>query len=198
MSQLTLSLIVFLIPLAYSPGPGNLFFAANGARFGLMATWPANIGYHSATLLVSVLIGIGFASASEHSPTLVRILKYAGSTYVLYLAWIMIRAGALADTTEARPASFLDGILLLILNPKAYVIIALMFSQFLVDTEQNKTLAIVWISAVFTANNLVAFLFWIILGDQIANRFRNPEYARKMNFVFGTMLAAVAIWMATA
>ena len=35
MFQTALALVVFLFPLAFSPGPGNMFFAANGARFGL-------------------------------------------------------------------------------------------------------------------------------------------------------------------
>ncbi len=34
MTQTTIALVLFLAPLAYSPGPGNLFFAATGARFG--------------------------------------------------------------------------------------------------------------------------------------------------------------------
>lgn len=42
-----LALVVFPFALAYSPGPGNMFFAANGARFGLQATLPANFGYQS-------------------------------------------------------------------------------------------------------------------------------------------------------
>ncbi|MEJ2518265.1 MAG: hypothetical protein P8Y82_09930 [Methyloceanibacter sp.] len=35
----------------------------------------------------------------------------------------------------ARPAGFLDGVVLLVLNPKAHVIIALMFTQFLADSD---------------------------------------------------------------
>jgi len=37
-----LALILFLFPLAFSPGPGNMFFAANGARFGFLNTLSAN------------------------------------------------------------------------------------------------------------------------------------------------------------
>lgn len=59
MIEITIALIIFLFPLAYSPGPGNMFFAANGARFGFAATVPSNIGYHIATWLVTVVIGLG-------------------------------------------------------------------------------------------------------------------------------------------
>src|SRR5262245_5395951 len=93
MLELTIALIVFLFPLAYSPGPGNLFFAANGARFGLRATMPAMAGYHVATLIVTTLIGLGFAVAIKEAPELFILIKWVGSAYVLYLAWKFIQAG---------------------------------------------------------------------------------------------------------
>ena len=40
MREITIALIIFLFPLAYSPGPGNMFFATNGARFGFATTVP--------------------------------------------------------------------------------------------------------------------------------------------------------------
>jgi len=99
------------------PGPGNMFFAANGARFGLRAT------------------------------------LIAGSLYVLWLAWKLGTAGR-AGHQEAKAASFWDGAVLLILNPKAYVIIALMFSQFLVATSSVLQVAV--ISVIFTLNVILA------------------------------------------
>ena len=49
------ALIIFLFPLAFSPGPGNMFFAANGARFGFAKTLSANFGYHLATIIICLL-----------------------------------------------------------------------------------------------------------------------------------------------
>ena len=73
MLELTVALVVFLFPLAYSPGPGNLFFAVNGARFGFAATMRAMAGYHVATLLMTVAIGLGFAVAIDELPTLFMV-----------------------------------------------------------------------------------------------------------------------------
>ena len=55
------ALLIFLFPLAFSPGPGNMFFAANVARFGFVNTISANLGYHLATIIVTFLIGFGFS-----------------------------------------------------------------------------------------------------------------------------------------
>ncbi|MEO0636263.1 MAG: LysE family translocator [Pseudomonadota bacterium] len=195
MLQTSLALILFLLPLAYSPGPGNLFFAANGARFGFRATVPANTGYHLATWIVTLAIGFGFVTAMEQFPGLFTGLKTAGSLYVLWLAWKLFRAGRLEAREQPKPAGFVDGAVLLILNPKAYVIIALMFTQFLADTEMQYSAALFLIATVFTLNNLIAFSLWALVGDQIARLFRTDDSARKLNMVFGAILALVAVWM---
>ncbi|WP_120632589.1 LysE family translocator [Ruegeria sp. EL01] len=195
MFQTAISLILFLFPLAYSPGPGNMFFAANGARFGFRSTIPANAGYHIATWIVTVAVGLGFITALDRFPQLFVGLKIAGSLYVLWMAWKLFKAGTLEGNEEAKPATFVDGIILLILNPKAYVIIALMFTQFLQTSESGVLASVVLISTIFTFNNLVAFSIWAVVGDKIAGYFRTPESARMLNMMFGGILAAVAVWM---
>lgn len=191
------ALIVFLFPLAYSPGPGNMFFAANGARFGMRATMPANLGYHLATWVVTAAIGFGALAAFTTHPGAFQALRLLGSLYVLWLAWCLFRSGAHVGAKEAKPAGFATGVLLLLFNPKAYLIIALMFTQFVADAEGEEGWWLVLIiTTVFTLNNLVAFLAWTAAGDRLAKRFREEHSARWINRVFGTVLAAVAVWMA--
>lgn len=195
MPETALSLIVFLFPLAYSPGPGNMVFAAIGARFGLHATVPALTGYHAATWLVTMAIGLGFAAVIERFPAALDILRPIGAAFVLWLAWQFFRAGATDTDIEARPAGFLAGSVLLLLNPKAYLIIVLMFTQFLPVEETSQMVSILFISTIFTVNNLIAFTAWAAVGDRLAGRFRDEEQSRWMNRVFGAVLAAVAVWM---
>ncbi|NIZ60515.1 lysine transporter LysE [Sedimentitalea sp. CY04] len=195
MTQTLVSLAAFLFPLAYSPGPGNMFFAANGARFGLLATLRANFGYHLATWLVTAAIGLGFVTTLDRFPQIFVLLKWAGAVYVFWLAWKLIRSGVLQGNESARPASFVDGAVLLLLNPKGYVIIALMFSQFLTPSNTDAVTFILLITTAFTLNNFIAFVVWTMIGDQIASHFRSPDSARRLNTLFGGMLALVAMWM---
>ena len=81
------------------------------------------------------------------------------------------------------------------LNPKAYVIIALMFTQFLGQSENGAVITVVLITTVFTINNLIAFSIWALIGDKIEGHFRTPESARNLNMMFSIILAAVAFWM---
>ncbi len=198
-------LILFLFPLAYSPGPGNLFFAAIGARSGLRHTLPALCGYHLATWGVTLGLGLGLSSILQALPGLFQVLKWAGALYVFYLAFKFLRAGQLTNARTAPRARFVDGVALLALNPKAYVIIALMFSQFLPVSTPSAVAAnalaathflpVLWITTIFTFNNLIAFLLWAALGDVLARQFRSAGTAQRLNTVFGVLLAAVGLWM---
>lgn len=156
---------------------------------------PASIGYQLATWIVTAAIGFGFITALEKFPQIFTVLKIAGSLYVLWIAWKLRRAGTLEGNETAKAATFTDGVVLLILNPKAYVIIALVFTQFLDQSEMGTLAAVFLITTVFTLNNLVAFSIWALIGDKIAGYFRTPESARNLNVMFGGILAAVAVWM---
>lgn len=195
MTETILALLLFLFPLAYSPGPGNMFFAANGARFGFRSTLPASAGYHLATWLVTAAIGLGLLGAVETVPGAFATLKLAGALYVFWIAARMLRAGTSDTTAEARPARFVDGAVLLLLNPKAYVIIALMFTQFLAAGTGDRLFLVLAITTIFTLNNLIAFSVWTAVGDRLAALFADRDSARRLNTVFGLVLAAVAGWM---
>ena len=195
MLEMTLPLLLFLLPLAYSPGPGNMVFAAIGGRFGLAASVPASAGYHGATFVVTSAIGLGFAGIASLSPVLFDILRHAGAAYIFWLARAFLRTGGTQDRTEAKRATALDGAILLLLNPKAYVIIALMFTQFLPRSDPVDVTPVFWITAVFTVNNLLAFTLWTLAGDLLARRFRKDADARLLNFGFGITLAGVGLWI---
>ena len=195
MIDLTLPLLIFLAPLAYSPGPGNIFFATIGARDGFWGAARANAGYHLATFVVTLLVGLGFGWFAKASPIALDVIRYAGAAYMLLLAWRLLRAGTHDGKSEATTATFMDGVVLLLLNPKAYLIIAVMFSQFTKSGISDNWLRVFWITTVFTLNNLLAFTLWAYAGDRLAAQFRNPRQARQFNFAMGMMLAGVTVWM---
>lgn len=194
MLSVTITLIIFLFPLAYSPGPGNMFFAANGARFGFWGTFRAATGYHVATWIVTFLIGLGFGEIAVRFPGVLVFIKYAGSAYVLYLAWRLFRAGA-AENVEPKPAGFVSGVVLLVLNPKAYFIISAMFTQFITGDTATRLALIIWITTVFTLNNWIAFSLYTFAGDKLLRGFRNEARAKKLNAMFAVTLAGVAVWI---
>ena len=190
-----LALLVFLFPLAFSPGPGNMFFAANGAKFGFVDTLSANFGYHLATILITFFIGLGFSLFFSFIKNQYQYIQILGSLYVIYLAYKFYKAGTYNENAKNLNCTFVDGVVLLLFNPKAYVIISLMFTMFL-DNSQN-IFKIILISLIFTVNNCVSFTLWTLFGDLIGAKFRNKKYSKILNNMFSLMLFLVGIWMLT-
>ena len=189
------ALIIFLFPLAFSPGPGNMFFAANGARFGFVNTLSANFGYHLATIIVTFLIGFGFSLFFSFIEKQYQYIQIIGSLYVMYLAYKFFRADVYDQNSQNFRCTFTDGVVLLVFNPKAYVIISLMFAIFL-DSSQN-ILKLIIITLVFTINNFISFTLWTVFGDLIGAKFRNEKYSKILNNVFSLLLFLVGVWMLT-
>lgn len=193
--ELTTQLIIFLFPLAFSPGPGNIFFAANGARFGFYSTWPANIGYHAATLIVMTAVGLGFGFLLNKISYFFEVIRYLGAGYIFYLSWLLYRAGASKEIVDAKPAGFWDGVILLLLNPKAYLIMVVLSSQFLSESRPNHEWLTIYVAAMFTLNNFIAFIVWIAAGDRLMALLKYDRSARVINKFFGIALALIAVWM---
>ncbi|MCG7623937.1 LysE family translocator [Epibacterium sp. Ofav1-8] len=194
------ALLMFLLPLAYSPGPGNLYFAAAGAQFGARATVAASVGYHLATWGVTLAIGLGSLATLAQHPAIFAAVKLLGGGYILWIAWRFARSSRLRHRHTATDVRFVDGVVLLLFNPKAYVIIALMFSQFL-DPARLPAVGpghigqVLLITTVFTLNNLLAFTIWTLAGDRLARVFSSPAQARCLNTGFAVTLAGVGLWM---
>lgn len=195
MIQTSFALLIFLFPLAYSPGPGNMFFAAVGARYGFVASLPAHFGYHLATWGVTALIGFGFSAVLNAFPAFFDVLRYCGAAYILWLAVKLLRAGPPGADIHASPAHFWAGVWLMVLNPKAYVIIAAMFAQFLNLYPLPLWGQVMVITTIFTLNNQIAFFIWTGLGVSAGRLVRSPFGAIWMNWFFAVMLILVMLWM---
>ena len=191
-----LALIVFLLPLAYSPGPGNSFFAVNGALYGVRAIVPALIGYHIPTFIVTFAIGYGLSVSFLADPKVGLVLKILSSAYMFWIAFLCLRA-AMSNATrdgdgiskKVAPPSFVMGAILMLSNPKGYAIIAAMLSGFL--GKDTSLLHLFFITAIFTLNNMVAFLAWAFAGRGLTKLLNG----RISYLIYGVSFLAVGLWM---
>ena len=112
---------------------------------------------------------------------------------MIFLSYKFLKSGAYKSTTRDIGTTFTDGVILLIFNPKAYVIISLMFTIFL-NNNQN-LLKVILISVIFTLNNCLSFTLWTIFGDLLGTKFRNEKYSKILNKIFSLSLFLVGIWI---
>lgn len=204
------AMLLFFAPLAYSPGPGNGYFAALGARVGVRGCWPALAGYHMSGWLITAALGVGLGASLLAHPSTTRVIGLTGGSWVTWLGARELRAAGAAlgphvDGTSAPVArahgtdltrgatpwgQFWAGVLVMTFNPKAYVIIGLVFAQFL-RPARPAVAEVAVITTVFILNNLVAFLVWAAAGRLLSKALGG----RRAGAVLALSLVAVGGWM---
>lgn len=143
------------LPLICTPGPDMLFVASQsvsaGASAGLRSTLGVCLGY----IVHSALAVFGVAALVAASPPLFEALRWIGITYLVYLAYRLIRSalsqGRLALSGEATGRQVRRGFLTAFLNPKGMMIYFAILPQFM-DQHGNIALQATILSA--------AFIFW--------------------------------------
>ena len=112
--------VVFLI---LTPGPGVLTTAGFGAAYGFRRSLAYVLGLFIGTNLVMLAVISGFAAVLLSLPWLRTVLVLASLGFLLYLAAKIAFAGAkIAFIAATAPPGIIGGVLLQIVNPKAYAV----------------------------------------------------------------------------
>ena len=118
--------------LIVTPGPGVLSTAGIGSGFGFRAGLAYVAGLFVGTNLVALAVASGLATALLAIPILHTVLFYGSFAYLLYLAAKIAFAGSrIAFIEAARAPGFGSGVMLQMINPKAYAVNTALFSGFL-------------------------------------------------------------------
>ena len=109
--------------LLITPGPGVLSTAGVGAAFGTRAGIRYVVGLFVGTNMVALSVVTGLAAVVFAVPAVRNILLVLSVIYLMYLAFRIAFAGAKIAFIEAtHKPGFFSGILLQIINPKAYAV----------------------------------------------------------------------------
>lgn len=143
-----------VLPLICTPGPDMLFVASQalsgGASAGLRSTAGICLGY----MVHSALAAVGVAAIIAASPMLFEALRWLGVTYLIYLAFQLMRSAMKAGqiTLSAVPANgqLRRGFLTAFLNPKGMMIYFAILPQFMQHGGSIPLQALI-LSAIFIA-----------------------------------------------
>ncbi len=152
-----LPLIGFIIAMVATPGPNNLMLMAAGANFGFRRSLPHLLGISVGCQILLLAIALGLGKLFETYPQVVTVLRAAGSLFLLYMAWQLLRPAAglgqseAAVAKEVRPLTFWQAALFQWINPKAW-----MMTITAVATFANP--------AQFVVSTLIIGMLFLVLG----------------------------------
>ncbi|WP_417672291.1 LysE family translocator [Roseibium sp.] len=189
---------------AYMPGPALLYTAAQTISRGRNAGFWAAFGIHLGCYVHVFAAAFGLSAIFVAVPTLYAALKLVGGLYLIWLGFQMIRtrvAGGEADVVlpqKTARRSFLDSVLVEVLNPK----VALFFVAFLPQFVAPEGSLPIWLQFIilgtavnftFTSADLLVVMFASTIKQRLARSSRWQELTR---WVGGTMLVGLGVKLA--
>jgi threonine/homoserine/homoserine lactone efflux protein len=188
MGELLGPLVLFAAAMCLTPGPNVIMVTASAANFGFRRAVPHMLGITFGFGVMVMAAGFGLAGLFHAEPRLHNLLKYAGATYLLYLAWRIARADAASrDSTRARPINFVEAVLFTWINPKGWVT-ALGAVVAYTSVGGDVLLQTSVIASVLAAACLASVVIWAWFGVAIARFLGTPRARMAFNVSMAFLL----------
>ncbi|PHS79663.1 MAG: hypothetical protein COB59_00415 [Rhodospirillaceae bacterium] len=187
-----LSFMGLLLPLTLSPGPVNITLAGLGSANGIFRSLSFFIGLSTSALLIAYFGGIGLSHIFLAKEGVYEVVQYVGIGYIFYLAYkFFVHHPSKQQQQTGSAHGFFDGFLLTSLNPKFYVMIAVLFGQFLNPDKTN-----LWfLVALFILLLMGSQFVWLAAGSTLNFLLKAQNIQRAQSIFFGTLLAASGVYL---
>ena len=186
--MINLSFIPFAFSQVATPGPANMAMMATGARFGFRAALPFVAGVILGKQLIIWPIGYGIMEVASQVPLLFEILKFLSALYIIWLAWRVANMRLSSGEPSLDAPGFWSGLLVHPLNPKAWAMILVGFTNF-VESDTATFYATLYIAASLLIIQIICHPIWTLFGDRIAKFIIGKKYER----VFMWFLALITV-----
>ncbi len=187
MMTIDFALVSFVLIAIFTPGPSNVSSASMGILYGYRSTITYLIGLATGAFAMFTLSGLLAGAFLSLIPTVEPILRVVGAGYILYLAYVILRASYHFDGEDAPPMGWTQGVLLQLLNPKLIVFGLTLFSTLLAPITGNPLLVIA-AAALLTATAFCATSIWALFGSFLKRYLRQPRVALVVNVVLALFL----------
>jgi threonine/homoserine/homoserine lactone efflux protein len=195
MAQLV-ALLGFSFVSSFTPGPNNILLWASGATFGFRRTLPHVVGTALGIGVMAIVSGAGIAALVSSVPQVGVGMRLAGSVYLVWLAWQIVRSGALKQGSVARPLGVGGAMAFQVLNPKAWIFALGAMTTFRPEALPVMTGTVV-VALVMMSMIIPAASVWAGAGDAMSRWLSGERTRRAVSVVLGAMVIGtiVLVWI---
>lgn len=185
------------VMLALGPGPNNFCAMQNGMRAGTGAAVVATVGRVVAFALFLTASAVGLGAMLLASETAFTIVKWIGAAYLLWLGWSTWRSkdtsilhSMAAHESAAHSAPWplsrmvRQEFMLAITNPKAIVLFAAIFPQFIEPTRPTAMQFLV-LGSIYLCAEFLSSAVYATFGKYLKRWVTTPRHALRMNRATG-------------
>ena len=182
-----LSIALFWIVAAYTPGPNNVVASYSGFNFGIKKTIPHILGVTLGFTSLVIALTFGLVNIFKLFPLIQIVLKYLGSFFLIYLAYKISFSKSSAEEKSENPISFLDTFIFQFLNPKGVLIGIIIVSTYVEYGENyfNYATQIVLFAFIISLSSIT---FWTFVGKYLRKFATNEKFIKYFNYVMSVLL----------
>ena len=182
-----LSMALFWIVAAYTPGPNNVIASYSGFNFGIKKTLPHIFGVAFGFTFLIFLLTIGLVNVFKIFPIIQVSLKYLGSIFLIYLAYKIYFSKIDSEKKNENPVKFIETFLFQFLNPKGVLIGIIIVSTYVEHGENYLKYATQVIFFAFLVS-LRSITFWTFVGKYLRKFATNEKFIKYFNCVMSLLL----------
>ena len=182
-----LSMALFWIVAAYTPGPNNVIASYSGFNFGIKKTLPHIFGVALGFTFLIFLLTIGLVNVFKIFPIIQVSLKYLGSIFLVYLAYKIYFSKIDSEKKNENPVKFIETFLFQFLNPKGVLIGIIIVSTYVENGENYLKYATQVILFAFLVS-LSSITFWTFVGKYLRKFATNEKFIKYFNCVMSLLL----------
>jgi len=182
--------LLFAVVAAVTPGPSNIMLTAAGAQAGVLRGLPCLLGVTTGMALMMFLVPFGLASLVLAHPLALKILRWGGATFLLWLSWKIATSSSRIDSPpERHPVGYLGAAVFQWVNPKSWLVSASAAGTFLSAEAGSPVVQAASLGGLFFLAALPSCFLWLAFGAAVQHVLRSRRRLRIFNVVMGVLLA---------
>jgi|TARA_B100000959_G_C14733671_1_gene522074 threonine/homoserine/homoserine lactone efflux protein len=182
-----LSMSLFMFATSCSPGPNNIVASYSAFNFGIIKTIPHMCGVIFGFTSLVVVVNFGLINIFKMFPIIQEMLKYAGTIFLIYLAYKIAFSKSNSDNSSENPVKFIETFFFQFLNPKA-VIVAIIIVSTYVESGENFIKYSLWVITVAFIFACFSITFWTLIGKFLKKFATNEKFIKLFNYVMSILL----------
>ena len=183
------SLWAFIILMVGTPGPANLLAMSAGSQLGFYKCISFNLGLTLGKILLNTAMGLGLGILLVNFTTFQTTIKFLGAGYMIYLALKSWNTNI--KNNEGKPnIGWKQGILVHPLNPKAWVMTLIAWTEFGPQLG-NFTVQFIVITSSFALTQIFVHNLWSLLGAILSRSLSNSTILSRALIL---ITVAVILW----
>ena len=184
--------LVFTFITAFTPGPNNVLALSTGIQRGFRGSLPVVAGISTGFFCVMILCCSLVFSLSTLSSELMRLVRYAGCLYIVWLAWKIATAVPKEEAHLHSGTDFLTGLVLQFANVKIMIYGMTACSGFILPWYDSIP-ALLAGACILTLIGASGVLTWALAGSILQRLFR--QHTKVMNIILAILLLSCLIPM---